>query len=213
MKDKEPKLNASGYYDEPCYHTIKAMDVPQAGEIWTHNQSGTYMLVMANDNGVCPTLRLNEQQKDGCIPVTCRVPMYANPAFVGYGFESNLAQYIKTVKEDEFQAVKQRFADMLGIESYIIGIDPGEHINVNIHNEQVKALEEERDKLRGVIGELKSEMDLMLKENEARDKAHTLLSESLDKVSREADKAEIYKEMYMTLLDKVISARGGSVNE
>lgn len=186
MKDKELKLNASGYYDEPCYKAITA--APRPGEIWTHNQSGAYMLVVANVNGVCPTLRLNEQQKDGCIPVTCRALMYTNPAFMGYVFETNLAQYVKTVKEDEFKAVRQGLADMLGITSA-------------------------EDYYNG----LKIKDAAMLEEYQTREKLiaeyDELLDESFEKVSREADKAEIYKEMYMTLLDKVISARGGSVNE
>lgn len=61
--------------------------------------------------------------------------------------------------------------------------------------------------------DLRKECDALECEIQARETANTLLRESLEKVSREADKAGIYKEMYMTLLDKVISARGGSVSE
>ena len=190
MKDKELKLNASGYYDEPCYKAITAS--PKPGEIWVHNQSGAYTLVMANVNGVCPTLRLNEQEKDGCITVTCKVPMYTHPAFMGYVFEGNLSQYVKTVKEEEFKAVKQRVAEVLGITFADSMTDAADECHAL--RRRVQMLEEERVKLNYEI--------------EAREKANTLLNESLTKVSSEADKAGIYKEMYMTLLDKVIAVRG-----
>ena len=192
MKDKELKLNASGYYDEPCYKAITAS--PKPGEIWVHNQSGAYMLVMANVNGVCPTLRLNEQEKDGCITVTCKVPMYTHPAFMGYVFEGNLSQYVKTVKEEEFKAVKKRIAEVLGIGGTFAVIDVDQGTHPHILEEKVKTLEDEREKL--------------ILEIEAREKANILLNESLTKASSEADKAGIYKEMYMTLLDKVIAVRG-----
>lgn len=48
------RKNASGYYDETAY---KAMTTePKAGEIWTHNVSGAYMLIVANIGGgmYCP---------------------------------------------------------------------------------------------------------------------------------------------------------------
>ena len=207
MKDKELKLNASGYYDEPCYKAITAN--PKPGEIWIHNQSGAYMLVMANVNGVCPTFRLNEQEREGCITVTCKVPMYTHPAFMGYVFETNLSQYVKTAKEEEFKAVKQALANVLGFHEGKATLNmttdgtvamPYDNTNEELRNERdamlrrVQALEDERIKLNYEI--------------EAREKANALLNESLTKVSGEADKAGIYKEMYMTLLDKVIAVRG-----
>lgn len=199
MKDNELKLNGSGYYDEPCYQTIKNVDAPKAGEIWTHNQSGAYMLVVANVNGVCPTIRLNEQQKDGCIPVTCRVPMYTNPAFMGYVFETNLAQYVKTVKEDEFKAVRQGLADMLGIECVtpvVFTHDAGSH--PHILEEKVKALEDENKKLR-------ADHDMAVAIADDLNAEQIELRKDLDK---ETYKAEFYRGMYDALIDKVISARG-----
>lgn len=204
MKDKELKLNASGYYDETCYKAITAP--PKAGEIWLHNVSGAYMLVIANQNTVYSTLRLTDKEKPDSIPVMCKTPMFTAPIMIGYCFEDTLSQYVKTVPSEEFEGIKKAIAGALGIHIE----KPVETVKVDDNMERRNAeLLEERDTLLDLNEALKHEMALMQNELEARDKARILLDESFEKVSREADKAGIYKEMYMTLLDKVISARGG----
>lgn len=196
MMDKELKLNASGYYDEPCYKAITAS--PKAGEIWVHNQSGAYMLVIANVNGVCPTLRLNEQEKEGCIPVTCRDIMYTNPAFMGYVFETNLSQYVKTVKEEEFKTVKQRIADVLGINVAVSILDVDQGTHPHILEEKVKGLEVERNELLAERKALKEKL------KEKTDGCDVVLGE-LNATCMELEKAMVYKDMYNTLMDKMIA--------
>ena len=82
-------------------------------------------------------------------------------------------------------------------------------------NDLVKAnaeLLEERDKLLEEIGGYGDTIRMQANELQVKEKNIIMLGESFSKVEREADRAEIYKEMYMTLLDKVIAARG-CVNE
>ncbi len=206
MKDKELKLNDSGYKDEPCYKAIKAVDVPKPGEIYIHGDTGRYVLVLNCVNGVCAILNLTEQEREDRIPIMVRVKMYTNPIMITYAFTSALAQYVKTITDDEFAVIRNAVANALNVEHIYVGLEPmGSGIHPDFHEREVKKLTDENNAL-------KHEMGLMKNELEAREKARILLDESFEKVSREADKAEIYKEMYMTLLDKVISARG-CVNE
>lgn len=207
MKDKELKLNASGYYDEPCYQTIKNVDVPKPGEIWTHNMSGYYMLVVAVVGDVCSTLRLTDQPRNDSIPVMSKTPMYTTPIMLGYCFSHLLTQYVKTITDDEFTKVRLAVADALGLEDKPLPVTVTDD-HINMLEEEVKCLHNERHDFVERIECQKHEISLMLNDLEAREKANTLLRESLEKVSREADKAGIYKEMYMTLLDKLISAKG-----
>lgn len=214
MKDKELKCNASGYYDEPCYKTIQAMDTPKPGEIWTHAATGYYMLIVANQGSICSTLRLTEQEKEGSIPVMCKTQMYTSPIMLGYCFHQAMGQFIKCAKEEEFTAVKNAVADALGIEYAIVGINPADFgTHPHILEEKVKTLEEERNAAIEHTKAVKHEMALMENELKAREKANEWLRKSLEETIHEAYNAGIYKEMYMTLLDKIISARGGSVNE
>ena len=233
MNDKELKLNASGYYDEPCYKAITA--APKPGEIWENGNTGKLVLVLANTNAICSILNLIEQDKENRIKVTARVPMYTAPYMVCYCFESNLTGFVKRVKDDEWTDVRLAVARALGLEDKplnILAAAPNEiveEMQKNIyalekkcdilHNERcafeekAKALEEQRNKLLEEIagyGETIKKQSFELREKEKR---ITTIGDTLGNVCREADRAEIYKEMYMTLLDKVISARGGSVNE
>lgn len=121
----------------------------------------------------------------------CKTQMYTSPIMLGYCFHQAMGQFVKCAKEEEFTAVKNAVVRVLGLETTMpteanaIPMDYIDHMEA-----------------------LKHEMALMENELEAREKANELLRKSLEETSREADKAGIYKEMYMTLLDKIISARG-----
>ena len=217
MKDKELKLNASGYYDEPCYKAITAP--PKPGEIWLHGTSGHFLLVIANQNGVCSTIRLVDQEKEGSNMVTGTVPMYAKPIMLGYCFEHMLQSYVKTVKDEEFEKMKRGSAFALGLQNVKATDMPKEDNERDAQqhtiNDLVKAnaeLLEERDKLLEEIAGYGETIKRQSGDLHAKDIENTNLRTHLAQQSIEAASATIYKEMYMTLLDKVIAARG-CVNE
>ena len=79
--------------------------------------------------------------------------------------------------------------------------------------DKVKTLEDANAKLLKEIEGFGVTIKKQGLELRSRDETIKLLGDSLDKECREADKARIYKEMYDALLDKIISARGGSANE
>ena len=202
MKDKELKLNASGYYDEPCYKTMTAP--PKPGEIWTLTPSGHHMLIVANLNGVCSTLRLTETEREGCIPVTGRTLMFVTPIMLGYSFENTLGQYVKSIKGEEFEKVKKGIVKVLGLQdvkAYVKELEVKAADMLEVHTT--------RDKMQAEYDELLAETKALKKElKEKKDNCDAVLCE-LNATCMELEKAMVYKEMYMTLLDKVISARGG----
>lgn len=194
MKDNEIKLNASGYKDEPCYKTIRKMDVPKPGEIWENGKNGKTVLVLGNMNGICSILNLIDQEKEGRIKVQARVPMYTSPIMVSWCFTTDLTNYVMNSTLDDFNAVKWGVTDALGL---TIGFPPPMPLGyVESLEEKVKALEEERDAAVNVA-----------------DQIHAENIDASIQLEKEKAKAQFYREMYDTLLDKVISARAVGVNE
>ena len=194
MKDNEIKLNASGYKDEPCYKTIKKMDAPKPGEIWDNGKNGKTVLVLGNMNGICSILNLIDQEKEGCIKVQARVPMYTAPIMVSWCFTSDLTNYVMTSTLDDFNAVKWGVTDALGL---TIGFPPPmPHGYVESLEQKVKALEDERDAAVNVA-----------------DQTHADNIDASIQLEKEKAKAQFYREMYDTLLDKLISMKAVSANE
>lgn len=214
MKEFDIKRNASGYYDDTAY---KAMTTdPKPGEIWLHGTSGHYLLIISNINGVCSTLRLTDRERPDAIKVTFRTPMYTTPIMIGYCFATVLSQYVKSVTEEEFQAVRYGVADALGLmdlQTVKPVVDCGTH--PHILEEKVKALEDERNKL---LEEIAGYGDTIKKQGielQAREKTNIMLGEELTKASHEAEKALFYKEMYDSLMDRVMAmtVKAVGVNE
>lgn len=226
--DKDLKRNGSGYYDEPCYKTITAP--PKPGEIWTHKTSGAYLLVIASLNGVYSTLRLTDVEREGSVSVMCKTPMYATPIMLGYCFENMLADFVKSVKGDEFTAVKTAVAKVLGVYDPaplpIVNPDSGSPCAIALE-ERMRRLEEESLELKrskeALIDEnegLKKSYQDVFKENEklhydlkAKEMAEKDMNEVFYNMKAELAKVNVYKEMYLELLDKLVCARAGAVND
>lgn len=203
MKDKELKRNASGYIDEPCYRAVTAP--PRTGEIWLHRQSGAYMLVLANSGGVCPTLRLTENAEAGTVPVMCRVQMYTKPHMIGYCFDNLLTQFVKAVKGEEMTAVRKGIIKALGLFDEITKdstVPALPHDYINALEEQVRTLTDERDKARAAAKECQFDL-------EAKIMAEKMTVDGIAQMEEEITRLNIYKDMYMNLIDRLVSVRGG----
>ena len=204
MKDNDLKRNASGYYDEPCYQTVTAP--PKPGEIWTHKTSGAYMLVVSSLNGVYSTLRLTDVEREGGVKVMCKTPMYATPIMLGYCFENMLADFVKAVKCDEFTAVQRAVGKVLGVIDINL-VAPVPHDHIHALEEKVRNLTDENEGLKQSYkdifnGNEKLRLDLKAVECERKE-----FNEAYREMSASLEKANVYREMYMELLDKLISAR------
>ena len=215
MKNTENDLkrNASGYTDEPCYRAVTAP--PRPGEIWIHGKSGAYMLVLANVNGVCPTLRLSDKADEGTVPVMCRTQMYVKPVMIGYCFENLLTEFVKIVKGNEMEAVRKGVVQALWLGKAAQEDEP---------------LATEKEALEGAVEALKEENMRMNAENEAlkiqltkaekkaadsrfdleaKTMADKMVADAIAGMQEEITMLRIYKDMYMDIIGKLVSMRGG----
>lgn len=205
-KDNDLKRNASGYYDEPCYKAVTAP--PKPGEIWTHATSGAYMLVVASMNGVYSTLRLTDVEREGSVKVICKTPMYASPIMLGYCFENMLADFVKSVKEEEMEAVKTAVAKAVGIPYTVFN-----HTQIIKLVEKVKALTDENEGLKQSYQDMFRKWEGVREERAAFKEQCDAMHAHITQLGIDLQKANIYKDMYLELIDNLVFARGGAVND
>ena len=201
MKDAELKLNASGYYDETCYKGITAP--PQPGEIWS-NQDGTkYWLVLQVSDKACSTLQLNRVQKGNSITVLAHEPMYTDPIMIGYTYIDLLCSFVRKLKASEYQEVQRRVGNALGITA-----------SAAANNEHIQMmLEAKNADLQNMVADLQNRNKELQLELDAKNMADKMVSDAIEDMEREISCLRIYKEMYLTILDKLISAKGGAVSD
>lgn len=217
MNDKDLKRNGSGYVDEPCYKAVTAP--PRPGEIWIHGKSGAQMLVLANVNGVCSTLRLTDTGGEGAIPVMSRTPMYSKPAMISYCFEDLLTTFVKSVKGDEMKTVRKAVVRALGLND--IANDE------SAYAEEARAMKEELDSLKAGYLDVCHENE-SLKKNlvdaqktaadaksdlEAKNMADKMVADAIAGMQEEITRLTIFKDMYMDIIAKLVALRGGTANE
>lgn len=203
MKDADLKRNASGYYDETCYKAITAP--PRTGEIWTNRDGSKCWLILQGRDTVCSTLLLGKEEKENSIQVMARVPMYTDPVMIGYTFTDYLTTFVKKVKAEEFTNIQREVGKALGIIDINL-VAPVPHDHINALEEKVIRLTKERDEAQKLATAMKFDLD-------AKNMADQMVHDSITDMEQEITKLNIYKDMYMDLIDKLVSVRGGAVNE
>ena len=201
MKDADLKRNASGYYDETCYKAITAP--PKAGEIWVSQDGRKTWLILQNHGTVCSTLLMGTEEKENSIKVMARVPMYTEPAMVGYTFTDYVSTFVKTVPAENMAEVRKAVGEALGITAMAAVPDD----SVRVLKLKVDALTDRVTRLQEEKSELMQENDDLLKELKYQT---SLTAGSVNaEMSQEITKLNIYKDMYMDLIDKLVAVRGG----
>ena len=185
MKDADLKRNASGYYDEPCYKAVTAP--PRPGEIWTKAGTDEIFLCLASNEKASSCMKLNEKQMNvECIPVILKnKTMYTDPMMIGYTFNKLLNERMYSLTECQMESIRRSVGKALGIHDL-------SDRNAELLKERDKLIEE-----KGEIHLLKIELE---RERKFRADAAVQL-----------EKANVYKEMYLELIDKLVSVRGGAV--
>ena len=191
MKHDDLKHNASGYYDETAYKALKTIAMPKPGEIWMDRRGQKTFLILQSWETVCSTLLLGAKDNDASLMVMAKVPMYTDPIMIGYTFTNILGEYVKTVPDDIMAEIRKEVTKALGLV-----VEPIVPFGM------LQAKENE-------VLELTKEKSAMLKE------MHTLHDRLEDEKKKtealkaDHDRAMIYKDLYMNLVDKLICARGG----
>lgn len=212
MNDKDLKRNASGYKDETCYKGITAP--PKAGEIWVSKDGTKHWLILQNHGNVCSTLLLGTEQKEGSIMVMGRVPMYTTPVMVGYTFTVYVATFVKKIPDEKLEEIRQDVGKALGIVT----------VTQDILHSNAQVLGREREQLEVKNAELHDTNIQLMKENETLKKRYDDLADQaasdllchgniIEAQKKEIDRLTVYKEMYMDLIDKLVSVRGGAVDD
>lgn len=204
MVDKELALNGSGYYDETAYKGMTAG--PKPGEIWKRDDDRLFIIIARRDS-VCSTLSLIDKKGDNSITVMAMVPMYTSPIMVGYAFASRMIQYIKKVPDDEMLSIRRSVGAALGLTVPTILPEAAK-----CQDDERKRLEEKCACLAADNEDLKQGyIDLNRKNNELRsiiaekDKKCQAIEGQLPELKERLSKAEIYREMYRELLDRIIA--------
>ena len=197
--------------DEPCYKAVTAP--PRPGEIWLHGKSGAQMLVLANINGVCPTLKLVDVSGEGSIPVTGKTMMYVKPYMIGYCFDNLLTEYVKSVKGEEMAAIRVGMVRSMGLGEIFYTPQEKEAMD-----ESLKALEDTLEAKREENVYLRTENKILKTQlEEAGDKLPDAMEkeyvEVIKRLEQEINRLIVYKDMYMDIIGKLVSAKVGAVNE
>ena len=218
MNEQELKRNGSGYIDEPCFKAVTAP--PRPGEVWIHAKSGAQMLVLANVNGICSTLKLTDISGEGTIPVTSKTQMHTKPIMIGYCFDNLLTTFVKSVKDEEMKTVRKGIVRALGLGLAALEDDsPAKEKEalggaLEAQRAENMYLRVENESLKKQLAEAKKEAEFSKNDLDAKNMADKMVSDSIEAMDQEITRLSIYKDMYMDIIGKLVSMRGGAaVNE
>lgn len=209
--------NVSDYIDETASKATLSMQRP--GEIWTSTRGDEYLILSAHP-GHCQVLKLCEYEPTGrCIPVTSRCMRYTCPSMVQYMTGNMFQDYVNTVPADEYQRVMQAVAEALNVEIRVSqeAVEASEQYRameakVERYAQALLKTKDQLESAREEIVELKSRVE----EREAH--AHSVESGLVEVHTSEDDalsmaegwriQAEMYRDLYHQLLDKVMAMKG-----
>ncbi|MGN1367383.1 MAG: hypothetical protein ACI4WX_00815 [Aristaeellaceae bacterium] len=209
--------NVRDFIDETASKAIPSMQ--RAGEIWTSTRGDEYLILSAHP-GHCQVLKLFEYEPTGrCIPVTSRCMRYTCPSMVQYMTGNMFQDYVKNVPAEEYQRVMQDVAEALNVEirvsqEAVEASDQYRAMEAKVER-YAKALLKTKDQLesaREEIVELKSrseEWEAPANNMESSPvEVHTAEDDALSMADVWRIQAEMYRDLYHKLLDKVMAMKG-----
>ena len=217
MKKTRMRREDIGYIDITTGKAIPSMQRP--GEIWTSTRGDEYLFLSAHP-GHCQVLKLCEYEPTGrCIPVTSRCMRYTCPSMVQYMTGNMFQDYVKTVPAEEFQRVMQAVAEALSVEIRVSqeAVEASEQYRameakVERYAQALIKTKDQLESAREDIVELKSRVD------ERETHAHSVESGPVEVHTSEEDElrmadgwriqAEMYRDLYHQLLEKVMAMKG-----
>lgn len=166
----ELKRNASGYYDPTAYEAIRKVDGEMnmnPGEIWevsmNNGRMSTVAVLSVNDNIVSCVPLFESRRNDYEVEVKANGIMFANTAMVKYEYVNCFVSFIRLMKDDEFEKVKESVAEHLGISV----LDGCENCGWNeAEREYVEEQKAEIQRLNAVVNEYAETISLLTLEKE-----------------------------------------------
>lgn len=120
---EKPTRNAEGYYDPTAYEAIKNYrkdaEKMKAKEIWEikmNNGKFQDFLVLAVNGTVATGLNILELYGSNLIEITCGGIKYVDARKLQYAYDDMASQFIRVLKDEEFDAVMADVTMKLGID-------------------------------------------------------------------------------------------------
>lgn len=220
MKKERMIRNGSGYIDETASKVTLSMQ--RAGEIWTSTRGEEY-LILSSHPWHYQVLKLIEYDRgEHCIPVTSRCMRYTCPSMVQYMTGNMFHDYVKTVPAEEFQRVMQAVADALNVEIRVSqeAVEESEQYRameskVERYAQALLKTKDQLESAREEIVELKSRVE---EQEVPANSVESVKYELYEPTTPESDvlhtveglrmQAEMYRDLYHQLLDKVMTMKG-----
>lgn len=208
------RKNAEGYNDPTPYNAMKNIEGGHnmninAGEIWEcscgYNKLKLF-LVLKVIKKVALVLALNEDRKcEDDIEVICKGIRFTTPYMVSYKFEEGFVNYVKSMKEDEFETLLDVVGGHLGFEADGNTFEEATHEMVNELKMKLEDSERNLESKRSHIERMKERI-LELEAELVNLKTDQSFAESgiLEKEKRRLEiKCELLQEQNEKLLDRL----------
>lgn len=226
-KEKNDILrNGSGYCDYTAYAAImnygkgeKKMEI-KAGEIYeVKRNDGSFMtaIIIAVHEYTSNILFLCDTESEGAVKVICKGEKYTDVSKLQYIYNDKIRTFVRKMKDEEFAEIMGKVAQGLAIKQNVM-FDFEWYEKEAEYNEHIRKLKEEQEGLIKQVQELQSESGAndVVDELQGRlrvlvDRVEEVLEELEMKKEQESVNekralyADFYKEMYESLLEKVIA--------
>ena len=215
--------NGSGYVDLTAYKAIKNTDggvKMKQGEIWEikHGKKYKMAVVIAVHERACNVLVLNDERvSETDFEVIAKGVKYTDPTMISYAFNNNFTDFIKSMKEHEFETLLDVVRGELGFNG-VTAYEDAMHEKINELNEKVAKLIGENSELKAICEDKERNLDEIMKTlNEEIENNTKLTEENLnlqvklfEKQETETNELQIlvernfYKEQYEKLFERMI---------
>ena len=123
MKRQEFRTGSTRLYDDTAYKALNNIESSMAtksiitDELW-EVEAGKGMkeaIILSSDDGFCQIIILTDEWNDRCdIELNCRGTRYGCSRMIQYAFTYRLGNFIRTLRDDEFEEIQKKVAKGLG---------------------------------------------------------------------------------------------------
>lgn len=147
------RRNNSGYYDPTAFEAIKNVIKNERktskmkmkkGEIWeVQAGSGQFknVVILNANNDLAQVIPINGHGNEYCIEINCQGISFADPRKIQHIFSDKFVNYIRTLKDDEYNIIMDAVAEILGIKtSYEEAVEPLHLLPETLENDNSEEL-------------------------------------------------------------------------
>lgn len=209
--------NGSGYIDPVAYMAMKnlernpkKMELKQ-GEIWEvkYGNDLCCAVVVRAQEGFCNVLLLKEENErpEQTVTVIAKGVKYTDPSMLSYKMNNGFVNYVRTMKDVDFERLLQKVKERLGFESTDNGmlkaqVDSLLDCQLQEENERLKKELEDNNRL---IDSLKCENQILGIQKETMAAASGQADEIRIELAKVQAERDLYKQFYEQMFERVIA--------